>query len=143
MINGFNEIGRLYDENGTYGDWWDRDSEQKFYEQKQCYEYQYQNLNNSLKGLSFKTRLALIKRVITDSGAFRQAIRAYKSYVIRNGHELHLVGFDYSPEQLFWINAANTMCWKQVENDIIDISPHKIAKYRLKLNLYQYYETLH
>lgn len=47
---------------------------------------------------------------IADNGATKYPYRAYKRWVEKNGAELRLPGLNYSPEQLFWISAAQIWC---------------------------------
>lgn len=53
---------------------------------------------------------------IADNEGVREAYFAYKKYVQRNGAEPKLRGLDYTPEQLFWIGAANVWCSKYHSN---------------------------
>lgn len=49
---------------------------------------------------------------IADNGGIKVAYLAYKEWVNRNGEEQILPGLNFSPQQLFWISAANTWCSK-------------------------------
>lgn len=47
---------------------------------------------------------------ISDNGGIKEAFRAYKAYLAKNGRETLIPGFDYTNEQLFYIG------WGQVWN---------------------------
>lgn len=47
---------------------------------------------------------------IADNGGIKEAYLAYKRWVEQNGEEKQLPGLNYSPQQMFWISAANTWC---------------------------------
>lgn len=49
---------------------------------------------------------------ISDNEGIRTAYRAYKAWTREHGPEERLPGLDYTPEQLFWISAANSWCSK-------------------------------
>ena len=49
---------------------------------------------------------------IADNGGIKEAYYAYREWAKRNKHEQKLPGLQYSPEQMFWISAANTWCSK-------------------------------
>uniref|UniRef100_A0A1S4KS06 Peptidase M13 C-terminal domain-containing protein n=2 Tax=Ixodes scapularis TaxID=6945 RepID=A0A1S4KS06_IXOSC len=42
----------------------------------------------------------------------RLLVQAYKKWVKENGPEAGLPGLKYTPQQLFWISAANVWCGK-------------------------------
>lgn len=49
---------------------------------------------------------------IADNGGMKEAYLAYQEWIRRNGREQRLPGLPYTPEQMFWISAANTWCSK-------------------------------
>ncbi|EEC10351.1 endothelin-converting enzyme, putative [Ixodes scapularis] len=49
---------------------------------------------------------------IADNGGVKEAFNAYKKWVKENGPEAGLPGLKYTPQQLFWISAANVWCGK-------------------------------
>lgn len=49
---------------------------------------------------------------IADNEGIREAYRAYEDWMQTNGSEPRLPGLNFTPEQLFWISAANVWCSK-------------------------------
>lgn len=47
---------------------------------------------------------------IADNGGIKESYRAYKKWISENGVEKRLPGLEYTPEQLFWVSAAQTWC---------------------------------
>lgn len=71
---------------------------------------------------------------IADNAGVKSAYLAYKKWIDRHGKEKRLPGLNYSPEQLFWISAAQTWCSAPREwysKLTIAIDPHTISRYRV------------
>lgn len=48
---------------------------------------------------------------IADNGGLKYAYNAYKRWIEKNGIEPRMPGLQkYTPEQMFWISAAQTWC---------------------------------
>lgn len=47
---------------------------------------------------------------IADNGGIKESYLAYQRWTEENEPEQRLPGLDYSPQQMFWISAAQTWC---------------------------------
>lgn len=72
---------------------------------------------------------------IADNGGFKEANRAYTAWASKHGEEPRLPGFlDYSPQQMFWIGAANVWCSKSRPQDLVvqvNTDEHAPERYRV------------
>lgn len=71
---------------------------------------------------------------MADNGGMKCAYYAYKKWSRHHGEELQLPGLDYTPNQLFWISAAQTWC--SVSRDwytqlVITTDSHAVNQYRV------------
>ncbi|XP_076320218.1 neprilysin-2-like [Tachypleus tridentatus] len=111
ITHGFDDRGRQFNKDGNNENWWEPQTDELFREKAQCIIEQYGNYTvpeNGLKINGVNTQ----GENIADNGGLKQAYRAYKSWIKDNSPELPLIGLKYSPEQLFWISAANVWCGK-------------------------------
>lgn len=72
---------------------------------------------------------------IADNGGIKQAYAGYQAWVQRNGEEKKLPGLKYTPNQLFWISAANNWCSKirpQQMVEAISMGVHSPGEYRVR-----------
>lgn len=109
ITHGFDDQGRQFDLNGNLVDWWQANTKTAYLEKARCIIEQYGNFteeNVKLKLNGINTQ----GENIADNGGIKEAYRAYKKWVEENGPEPQLPGLDYSPEQLFWLSAAQTWC---------------------------------
>ncbi|CAH1236556.1 unnamed protein product [Diabrotica balteata] len=111
ITHGFDDQGRQFDKVGNLVDWWQETTKKRFVEKAQCIIDQYANytvpeLNLNLNGINTQGEN------IADNGGLKEAYLAYNSWVRRHGIEPKLPGLKYTPNQLFWISAANSWCSK-------------------------------
>ncbi|XP_056631851.1 neprilysin-2 isoform X2 [Diorhabda sublineata] len=111
ITHGFDDQGRQFDKNGNLVDWWQETTKERFDEKAQCIIDQYANytvpeLNLQLNGINTQGEN------IADNGGIKEAYLAYNSWVKRHGQEPKLPGLKYTPNQMFWISAANSWCSK-------------------------------
>ncbi|XP_045470626.1 neprilysin-2-like [Harmonia axyridis] len=112
IIHGFDDQGRQYDKSGNLVDWWEPASNKSFQERADCLIQQYANytndkINMSLNGINTQGEN------IADNGGIKLAYVAYQKWLHRNKPEPQLPGLKYTPQQLFWISAANIWCSKE------------------------------
>ncbi|XP_030765452.1 neprilysin-2 isoform X1 [Sitophilus oryzae] len=109
ITHGFDDQGRQFDKEGNLVDWWQPETKKAFVEKAQCIIDQYGNytvpeLKLHLNGINTQGEN------IADNGGIKEAYLAYQSWTKRNGIEPLLPGLMYTPNQMFWISAANTWC---------------------------------
>lgn len=112
MTHGFDDLGRLYDADGNLKEWWQPETKKAFEEKKKCIIEQYGNytdssINMSLNGVNTQGEN------IADNGGLKLAYRAYVSTeTMKKMKDPKLPGLPFSPEQLFWISAAQVCDFK-------------------------------
>ncbi|KFB42374.1 AGAP001791-PA-like protein [Anopheles sinensis] len=109
ITHGFSGTGRQFDKDGNFVDWWQPDSKKAYLEKAQCIIEQYGNYTEpnvkfDLNGINTQAEN------VADNGGIKEAYYAYRQWVDKNGPEGRLPGLDLSPEQLFWLSAAQTWC---------------------------------
>lgn len=90
-------------------DWWNEATKTAYLEKAKCIIEQYgnytePNVNMNLNGINTQGEN------IADNGGIKEAYFAYKEWAAKNGPEPKLPGMEYTPEQMFWIAAAQTWC---------------------------------
>ncbi|XP_008194096.1 neprilysin-2 isoform X2 [Tribolium castaneum] len=111
ITHGFDDQGRQFDKNGNLVEWWAPETKKAYLEKAQCIIDQYGNytvpeLNINLNGINTQGEN------IADNGGIKEAYLAYNKWTQRHGIEKTLPGLKYTPNQMFWISAANTWCAK-------------------------------
>lgn len=127
LTHGFDDSGRNYDKYGNEKRWWSNHTLQEYDKRSSCLVKQYSKyylaeakgfvrihltISKYSKNLSFNffqiNGTRTLGENIADNGGIREAFRAYRAYVKRNGPEPMLPGFDdFSHEQLFFISFGN------------------------------------
>ncbi|XP_026818159.1 neprilysin-2-like [Rhopalosiphum maidis] len=112
ITHGFDDQGRKYDKQGNLRDWWAEETKKRFLEKVTCIIRQYGNYTSQEVGLKLNG-VNTQGENIADNGGLKQAYNAYKVWSKRHGVEPRLPGLrDYTPEQMFWVSAANVWCSK-------------------------------
>ncbi|XP_022251669.1 membrane metallo-endopeptidase-like 1 [Limulus polyphemus] len=111
ITHGFDDRGRQFDKDGNNVNWWEPETDFKFRSKAKCIIEQYGNYTVPENGLQING-INTQGENIADNGGLKEAYRAYRSWVKDHGPERYLPGLKYTPEQLFWISAANVWCGK-------------------------------
>ncbi|KAI0242657.1 Neprilysin-1 [Lamellibrachia satsuma] len=110
ITHGFDDKGRQFDLNGNLKQWWSDSVIDKFKQRAQCIIDQYSNytipeVNMNLNGGQTQGEN------IADNGGLKQAYRAYRKWVSRQGREERLLpGISLTHNQLFFLNFAQIWC---------------------------------
>ncbi|XP_043274066.1 neprilysin-2-like [Venturia canescens] len=97
------------DKNGNLVDRWEPSTEEKFFNRALlCTADRYANYTN--EEINLKLNSIIKGENIVDKGVFKEAYLAYNSWAKRKGPEAKLPGIDRTPQQMFWISAANVWC---------------------------------
>lgn len=73
---------------------------------------QYSNFEVKEVGMRIDGKRSLGEN-IADNGGVKEAFRAYKAYLEKNGREKQLPGLAYTSEQLFFIGWSHNWCSKE------------------------------
>ncbi|XP_065355214.1 neprilysin-2 isoform X2 [Calliphora vicina] len=111
ITHGFDDQGRQFDVEGNLIDWWQPDTQKAYLEKAKCIIEQYGNYTDKQTGLNLNG-INTQGENIADNGGIKESYLAYKQWVAQNGEEPKLPGLNYSPQQMFWISAAQTWCAK-------------------------------
>ncbi|XP_011149286.1 neprilysin-2 isoform X2 [Harpegnathos saltator] len=111
ITHGFDDQGRQFNKEGNLVDWWDPHTKEQYLKRAECIINQYGNYTVKDVGMNLNG-INTQGENIADNGGIKEAYLAYKEWVKRNGREQKLPGLSYSPQQMFWISAANTWCSK-------------------------------
>ncbi|CAG2168868.1 unnamed protein product [Oppiella nova] len=128
MLNILSEVGRLYDENGVYGKWWDTVSDNGFDTRIKCFHKKIKHFDDMTTGMHLSDRYKLIEKYITDMTLLKQTLMAYRAHTKQMGPQLGLIGLNHTSEQLFWISAVNTYYNDRL--DYQDNNSYDMMKYR-------------
>lgn len=135
ITHGFDDQGRQFDLNGNLVDWWKEDTKTQYLGKAKCIIEQYGNYTepttklkvhfNGTKSqwdwptdqLTLSLNLSLQLNGINtqgeniaDNGGIKESYNAYQLWVQQNGPEGKLPGLDLTPQQLFWLSAAQNWC---------------------------------
>ncbi|XP_040072345.1 neprilysin-2-like [Ixodes scapularis] len=133
ITHGFDDQGRQFDKDGHNLNWWEPETDLKFRQRAQCIVEQYGNYTVSEGTLNING-VNTQGENIADNGGIKEAFNAYKKWVKENGPEAGLPGLKYTPQQLFWISAANVWCSKDRPETLklrILVDAHSPALFRV------------
>lgn len=134
ITHAFDDLGRLYDLEGNLRDWWDPATAEAFKEKKQCFIDQFGNYTDKATNMSING-LTSQGENIADSAGIKLAYRAYTSAMSKlEIDDPTLPGLDYTPEQLFWLSAAQTWCSverPEVKKILIMTDNHALSEFRV------------
>lgn len=94
---------------GNLNNWWQNSTKETYLKKTKCIIQQYSRYKDAEIGIPLNGVTTLGEN-IADNGGIKIAYRAYKKWLTQNRKESKLFGLNYSPEQLFWINNAQTWC---------------------------------
>lgn len=130
VTHGFDNLGQQYDPNGNFRQWWSPTAVEKFRTKQTCILEQY----SKYEFLSYQTKPWTLGENIADNGGLQTSYQAYQSMVLeKNQPQLALPGLRYTPEQIFFIAQAQTLCTLYLPQAVESILkyPHSPAPYRV------------
>ncbi|XP_055324267.1 neprilysin-2-like [Sitodiplosis mosellana] len=133
ITHGFDDEGRQFDFNGNLVDWWKETTKEHYLERANCIIEQYGNYTEPSTGLKLNGRNTQGEN-IADNGGIKESYLAYLKWEEENGPELKLPGLDYTPQQMFWISAAQNWCAvdrPEILNIQITTDEHSPAQFRV------------
>ena len=107
LTHGFDDSGQQYDQNGNLRVWWSNSSIQNFQERKKCFQAQYSKY--TFFGHKINGGLTLGEN-IADNGGLMTSFQAYRTSVKGKKQQARLPGFEYTPDQIFFIAQAQSYC---------------------------------
>ncbi|KAK6179529.1 hypothetical protein SNE40_011862 [Patella caerulea] len=110
ITHGFDDRGRQFDKTGNLRQWWTDGIIKKFQEKAQCLVNQYGNY--TVPGADMQINgINTQGENIADNGGLKESFQAYRNWVKQNGKEERMLpGLDFTPNQLFFVNYAQSWC---------------------------------
>ncbi|KAG5681750.1 hypothetical protein PVAND_011159 [Polypedilum vanderplanki] len=134
ITHAFDDLGRLYDAEGNLRDWWNPETAEAFKEKKKCIIEQYGNFTDKSTNMKINGITSQGEN-IADTAGLKLAYRAYKSALNKmDVIDPSLPGLPYTPEQLFWLSAAQTWCSverPEVKKLLILTDNHALSQFRV------------
>ncbi|CAH1957222.1 unnamed protein product [Acanthoscelides obtectus] len=113
VSHGFDDKGRLFDQDGNLHMWWRESSIEKFYEKSACLIEQYGQYVLPDVRLALDGYLTQGEN-IADNGGLKQAFGAYETWLKAHPKaDETLPGLNLSGKQLFFLNFAQVWCGQQ------------------------------
>lgn len=129
LTHGFDSGGQKFDPDGNIMKWWSDAAVQKFEERQVCIRKQYSKYEFLGQPVISNSTL---NEDIADNGGLQTSYQAYKTLVSANKtQQLTLPGLNYTPEQIFFIAQAQTLCTQYLPNPTHAWYGYSPAKYRV------------
>jgi membrane metallo-endopeptidase-like protein 1 len=110
ITHGFDDMGRQLDKDGNLKQWWTDDVISTFKSRAQCIIDQYSNYSVTDVNLNLNGHRTQGEN-IADNGGLKQAFRAYRRLIERQGQEEPVLpGLNMTSNQLFFLNFAQIWC---------------------------------
>jgi len=111
VTHAFDTDGKDFDADGNKRNWWTSTSEAEFNNRTKCLEDLYSTYSGQINGEDVTVDgKQTVGENIADYGGMKATYRAYQQAVENDKPDKSLPGFDYTPNQLFWIAGAYTYC---------------------------------
>ncbi|KAI8086657.1 uncharacterized protein BX664DRAFT_336426 [Halteromyces radiatus] len=113
ITHAFDNSGQLYDGDGKLENWWTNATMEKFNEMKTCFIDQYSEFTEKDAGgkvYHVNGKLTLGEN-LADNGGVGVSYDAFMT-LSKTKKQLSLPGLDFSPEQLLYVNYAQSWCTK-------------------------------
>ncbi|XP_076086424.1 endothelin-converting enzyme homolog isoform X1 [Mytilus galloprovincialis] len=136
ITHGFDDSGRRYDKHGKLNQWWTNTAINNFKSKAECIQNQYGNYTVAAANMNLNGKLTLGEN-IADNGGIRESFKAYRKLVAtkhKGKEEKPLPGMEFSPNQLFFLNAAQVWCGIIRPKEAvrrIRVDPHSDARSRV------------
>ncbi|XP_045472072.1 neprilysin-2-like [Harmonia axyridis] len=137
FTHGFDDEGSQMDKDGNLKEWWKGTTKAAYEKKAKCIVNQYSNISVPEVGMKING-VNCQGENIADNGGIKLAYLAYQEWVNKNGAENKLPNLDYTPNQMFWIGAANVWCSKmqtKALEQVISTGVHPPDKYRINVPL--------
>jgi len=142
ITHGFDTMGKRFDSDGNYKNWWNNLTSEEFQKKTQCFVDQYNkydfkvfDLLKDYKGPKATNGTTTLNENIADNGGMREAWGAYKLEQ-KEKEEKRLPGLEnYSSDQLFFMSFGNMWCETKSLGALasqLQSDPHSPAPVRVK-----------
>jgi len=112
LINAIDEIGGYYSKDGTFLDWWSKETEKNYVKRRKCIVDFYDKKTYTARGTTFKINgLSYSRTGVAETGGVRNAFWAYKDWEAKNGAEKLSPSLHLNNEQAFFVSYAQTNCY--------------------------------
>ncbi|EDO40869.1 predicted protein, partial [Nematostella vectensis] len=135
MTHGFDDSGRMYNQDGNKVKWWTNSSIEAFSKRAKCFEDVYSNY--TYRGIKVSTIIngaRVLSEAIADNAGTKLAYLAYKVWVDDHHEEKLLPGIKLKHDQIFFLSYAHIFCGSYSKNaaeDIVRMSVHPLHPIRI------------